>query len=52
MKLLYLVIKLLNLQNFSLSKFIYPLNLLKQMKIQLSQHLEIATGSYIQNSSI
>lgn len=47
MKLLYLIIKLLNFQNFNLSKFIRSLKLIKTMKIQLSQHLENATESHI-----
>ena len=52
MKLLHLIIKLLNFQNFQLSKFIYSLKFIKIVKIHFSQHLENATESYIQNISI
>ena len=52
MKLLHLKIKLLNFQNFQLSKFIFSLNFITTVKIQLSQHLKNVIESFIQNSSI
>ena len=51
-KLLHLIIKLLNFQNFQLPKFIYSLKFIKTVKIHFSWHLENATERYIQNSSI
>ena len=48
MKLLHLIIKLLNAKSLNFSMFIYALKFIKTMKIQVSQHLENATESYIQ----